>query len=91
MISMNRMSAIVVSLKQTVFAIMFLMSETTTESELGTRGQIFSVCLMIIDFLQVICAITDCPRIALTEPAVYYLLPEVLMRFIFRCCAPPCP
>ena len=52
MISMNRMSEIVVSLKQTVFAMMFLMSETTTESELGPRGQVFSVCLMFIDFLQ---------------------------------------
>jgi hypothetical protein len=53
MISMNRMSAMLVSLKQTVFAIMFLMSETTTESELGTRGKILSVCLMFVDFLQV--------------------------------------
>jgi hypothetical protein len=53
MISMNRMSAMMVSLKQTVFAIMFLMSETTTASELGTRGQIFSIVLMFVDFLQV--------------------------------------
>ena len=53
MISMNRMSAMVVSMKQTVFAIMFLMSEATTEADLGTRGKFVSVCLMFIDFLQV--------------------------------------
>jgi hypothetical protein len=53
MISMSRMSAMLVSMKQTIFAIMFLMSETTTESELGTRGKFISICLMFIDFLQV--------------------------------------
>jgi hypothetical protein len=62
MISMNRMSAMLVSMKQTVFAIMFLMSETTTESELGTRGKILSICLMFVDFLQVGLHHRHCPR-----------------------------
>ncbi len=53
MISMNRMSAVLASLKQTIFAVMFLMAESAIKSELGTRGQSFSICLMFVDFFQV--------------------------------------
>ncbi len=77
MISMNRMSAMLVSMKQTIFAIMFLMSETTTESELGTRGKFISVCLMFIDFLQVACTRQDAS-----------CTPHLSIRRVCRFCVP---
>jgi hypothetical protein len=42
------------SLKQTVFAMIFLMSETPPDAPLkSTRAQFVSIVLMVIDFLQV--------------------------------------
>jgi hypothetical protein len=85
MLSMNRLTAMAVSLKQTVFAIMFLMSETTTESELGTREKIFSICLMFIDFLQVHLQIEA--RVHLSNLSHLY---NYLLFIICRCCGPQC-
>ena len=53
MISMNRMSAVLASLTQTIFGVMFLLAESAIKSELGARGQSFSICLMFVDFFQV--------------------------------------
>jgi hypothetical protein len=53
MLSLNRIVAMFSSLKQTVFAILFLTSESLSETPKSTRSQLFSILLMVIDFLQV--------------------------------------
>jgi hypothetical protein len=79
MLSLNRIVAMFSSLKQTVFAILFLTSESLSETPKSTRSQLFSMLLMVIDFLQVW-------RVETTTKE----MKQLLTPFSLRCCAQRC-